>query len=56
MSKERLLLSFLLAGGALCGALLAIVFSSHKGEREFNKVLEQCKEKLGKVEELLKEV
>lgn len=56
MNKEKLLLSFLLVGGALCGALLALIFSSYKGDREFNSILDRCREKLGKVEELLKEV
>ncbi|MEM0011513.1 MAG: hypothetical protein QXT84_07475 [Candidatus Bathyarchaeia archaeon] len=56
MSKDKLLLSFLLAGGAVCGAILALIFSSQKGDREFNSILDQCREKLGKVEELLKEV
>lgn len=55
MSKDKLLLSFILAGGTICGALLFLVFSHREG-REFNSILNQCREKLEKVEELLKEV
>jgi len=55
MSKDKLLLSFLLTAGTICGTILFIVFS-HREDREFNSILNQCREKLERVEELLKEV
>ncbi len=56
MKEEKLLLSFLLIGGTLCGVILALIFSPYREDKRFNSILNHCREKLEKLEELLKEV
>ncbi|MBC7327015.1 hypothetical protein H5T87_02735 [bacterium] len=53
MRAGKVLLSCFIAGGVIGGFILWTVFSNSES-REFNSLIKQCKEKLEKVDELLK--
>jgi hypothetical protein len=55
MSKEKFLLSLLLAGGTICGILLYSLFS-HREKKRFNSILKLCREKLEGVEAMLNQM
>ncbi|MGB9608714.1 MAG: hypothetical protein ACPLPS_02340 [bacterium] len=55
MSKDKLLLSILLAGGTICGVLLYSLFA-HREERKFDSLLKVCKERLESVESFLNQM
>jgi hypothetical protein len=55
MSKDKLLLSLLLAGGTICGIILYSLFA-HREEKELDSVLKLCREKLEGVEAMFNQM